>query len=1135
MNTKSTLFPVLCLLASAVAITAATFTNSASIKVDDPTGSLTSASGPFTVSCWFRISIPSSVTLTENMTILMDRSDGNESGNFAYLLRFNAFSGNVEFVTRGTSGGYTNTTLIQRPYLERWYHVAVVRSGSTFSPYVDGRPYLSESALVGTTTGSGLAIGGINGNSKMFYGDITEVAFYNSALSPNLIQARLFQDQRNFANLKGYYKLAYATNSADSYHNFVPTPPSGTDPAAKLGSGDIGFEETDQAGEQSLFDSRKNHGQDALVTFSGAFAWEQTAFARPVPGITFDFRYGYSSATPNTAPADGSADPYDRRVLGPGWRCTFDSRIAPEQSFPERRLVTWDGAIETWVKTNNVYVTRHKEYRGELALLLATGEYEWTTPERLVYRFRDPTDGTVMAGRLLEIRDFNGNSAKLRWNEDEALLTNVLDTAGGSYDFRYNLGLGLLTNVTFGAWQVNFAYDATNRLVSKTLTNTSGLYASASNTWQFAYNATNGLLERILDPRWNTNVLVQYDQYGRKTNTVDALVRATGTEYNVPANRQIRNTDPGSFPWIETYDRKGHILAQQDPLTNITSYTYDDRGNRTSITEPLGWRTFFGYDDRANVIASTNALGEITRWTFHSLFNKAIQQITPQPADANGWTTWTNFYAYDAGGNLTNHADALGDLVRYTYRTNGLVETSTDANDHVSRFTYNADGFLIARTDPATNTTTFVVNEVGWTLREINPLGDATAYSLDVNGNPVRVQDVLGRVFFRTYDANGNLVSTTDGKGQMTTNAYDVANQRTNTTDRTGTNKWLTFYTLRGKVDHVTDPLVNSVTNTYDAANRLIRVTDPLGNSVTNQYDANGNLIALFDKVGQRWSKTYDRLNRAIAETDPLGNTRTTTYDIAGRILQTTTPNGFPTLHAYDGRGRLIKWHDAENFDWLYAYDGVGNILDIEDALHGHYVMAYGPRNERFFEQNQDTNIWRYAYDELLRLSLQTDPNGTTREPTYDAAGRVLFVNFSTGRRDSYSYDPNNNPQTISRRASGVTTATRFIYDALDRPIEQTDALAQTVQYGYDPLGRVTALTYPGGKALTNRYDALGRLTNQVDWAGRQMTYAYDQADRLIRRTYPNGVAQTNSFDNAGRLTGLSYSALSLQPSAFSL
>ena len=426
--------------------------------------------------------------------------------------------------------------------------------------------------------GSGLSIGGISGNSRLFQGDIVEVAIYQAALNTSQIQDRMFKDQRTLPNLKGYYKLAYSTNAADFYRNFVTNAPFGTDPASPSAPGKIGFEETDQAGEQSLFDSRKNHGQDAITPLSGAFSWSQTAFARPVPGIAFDFRFGYSSATPTTAPADGSADPFDQRVLGKGWRHTFDTRIVPEQIFTERRLILWDGSIETWNRTNLAYLTRHKEYRGEF-VQLPDFSFEWTAPERLVYHFQDPTDGSLMAGRLREIRDFNGNKVQIQWNEDEGYITNVIDTAGGSYQFKYNTALGLLTNLSFGQWQVNFAYDATNRLISKTLTNTSNLYTSIPTTWQFQYD-TNGLLARIIDPRGNTNTLVQYDQYGRQTNQVDALGRSTATRYGVPGKRQITHIDPGSNSWIETYDRKGHILAQQDPLTNITSYTYDTNGNR---------------------------------------------------------------------------------------------------------------------------------------------------------------------------------------------------------------------------------------------------------------------------------------------------------------------------------------------------------------------------------------------------------------------------------------------------------------------------------------------------------------------------------------------------------------------------
>ena len=94
---------------------AATFTNNVSIQVtSDPTSSLTSTSGVFTVSCWFRISVPSSVTLSDNMDIVMDRSDGNESANFSYLLRYNYTNNAVEFVTKGSTTSWSKI-LIQSP------------------------------------------------------------------------------------------------------------------------------------------------------------------------------------------------------------------------------------------------------------------------------------------------------------------------------------------------------------------------------------------------------------------------------------------------------------------------------------------------------------------------------------------------------------------------------------------------------------------------------------------------------------------------------------------------------------------------------------------------------------------------------------------------------------------------------------------------------------------------------------------------------------------------------------------------------------------------------------------------------------------------------------------------------------
>ena len=1118
---------------------AATFSGNARVEVADSTGGLSWNTGNnvLSVSCWFKMVIPSGTNLTEDMTILVNRRGGTPSDAHAFRIFFNINSGNIEFTARGANG-YTNV-LIERPYLERWYHVAVVREGEVFTGYADGRQVFSAAApqVVGDARSTdGVSIGGW-GASRYLYGEVQEVAVYQSALDRNSINQYMFSDQPTNnepgIDLKGYFKLGFATNEADSLRNLAPAPfPVGAETATKIGS--VTFEEANQAGEQSTFDSRRNGGRDALSPLSGAFSWSQTAFARPTPGVAFELRFGYSSANAFGGFKLGNADPYASGVLGKGWRHTFETRIVPSQDFlPQGTvetigLMSWDGAIETWDgdtdefgSLTGTYQTRHREYRGEL--YLTNSFCEWRTPDRLIYRFRRPDSSPLnQRGLLVEIRDFSSNAVQILRN-NSGTITQVVDSARGTYNFQYRGSL--LSNVVFGPWQVGFVYDATNRLVFKSITNTSGAYPNITNAWQFGYSASNGLLERVTDPRGNTNILVRYDKYGRKTNESDALGRASQTRYGVPGKRQITHIDPATNSWIETYDRKGRILAQQDPLTNSTSYTYDEFGNRTSVTEPLGWKTTFGYDSRANVVARTNALGEVTRWNFHLSFNKATNEI-----NAEGWTN--HYVIDDATGNLLRHFDGIGTLVRYEYATNGLVLRSVDANGNTNQFAYDTNGFLIRRTDAAGFATRMAYNEVGWKTAETNALNEMMTYAFDLNGNVVRAVDAMNRVFRKTYDGSGNLLAASDGKGRFATNFYDAASQRIATVDRTGTNSTRFAYTSRGKLDRATNALGHVTRLFYDAANRLTNATDALLNSVTTEFDSNGNEVAMIDKVGQRWTKIFDRLNRVIAESDPLGNARQTTYDLVGRVKQVTTPNGHPSLHFYDGRGRLTNWLDAENFSWHYDYDGNANITNITDALEGHYVMVYSNRNERVFEQNQDTNIWRYSYDPLLRLKRQTDPNGTTRTLTYGRGGRLEYVLFNTGRINSLSYDDNNNPTELERidvvEGELSSVVSTLEYDPMDRLVSYSDDVTlQEVLYARDALGRITGVTYPGAKALAQQFDAGNRLTGQVFQFDASRTFTttfdYDRADRLVRRAYPNGMVQSNSFDSAGRITGLAH------------
>ena len=1161
---------------AAVFPTTVAASDNARIEVTDSTGSLgwnppaiTPTPNALTVMAWVKISLPSNTTLSENMTVLANRRTSDWNQPYAYRFYFNISTGNLEFTARGTSV-LTPIILVPHPYLDRWYHLAVVRNGTTYTPYVDGRSMQSWSQDIGNAANTdGLSVGGFKGGEK-FWGEVQEVAVFQQALTRSTISTQMFKDiaAASFPKMTGYYKLGYSATPADNLKNFAASPATGTNPATKAGTGTIDFPETDKQGEQSLFDTMKNAGRDATAPLAGAFSWQRAVFTRPTAGIPLELKLGYNSGISfNSQQLEGGGNMYsDDAVLGSGWRHSFQTRLIPGNLFNASSpaslvgLLLWDGTLETWQRqTGGIYKTTHGEYRGELRDNPADPDTMlWITPDRLVYVFYDPsTIDPPLTGLLKEIRDFNGNRVVLNYDSDLGRLNTVTDTGGGVWTFNYN-AQNQLVNVTGLGWTVSFTFNGDGRLATFSHTGPAAYLSSPalSTTWTFNYN-TPGLLSGVTTPRGTTNISVAYDTYGRKITETDGAGRTMNYRYGDPGPRQISRTDGDGKIWTETFDRKGHVVAKRDPLGATNSYEYDaTTGVMTQLTEPLGWITTYGYDSRSNMITKTDALGQVWRWVFPqttdpagttnghlndgngltSLLNRPVKDIRPRVAGET--SDWENRYIYDTKGNLLRQEDDLGPLAVYGYDSRGLVTSAMDGNLHEKKTTYDAvTGFPLTSTDPANKTTAFGTTELGWHQTVTDPLAHTTTFEFDINGNVVRTTDAIGRVIRNTYDETGNLRFSYDAKNQPSEFRYDSSNLRNWSSDRAGNIMDFSF-NGRSLPYQTTTPSVPVsqasgapqmqrlvTTNIYDDAGRILRVTDPAGDYVEHTYDLNGNETATRDKLGKIWHKQYDSLNRVVVVIDPLGNTRGTIFDEAGRVKSTTDANGNTSTNAYDGRGRLHQWTDPAGGVWIYSYDGTGNILDIEDALHGHYVMTYDARNLRLTEKNQDNLQWTYTYDENGRLKTQAEPSGLSRSLYYDPIGRLQMVSFSTGRMGFMDYDANGNLESAVRMDMSLSTSTQTTtsYDALDRLTRTTDTFGQSVAYSYDAIGRVTTLSYPGSKTLGQEYDLRSRLVRQALWGGQTITYAWDKEGRLASQTYPNGIVRSAGYDDAGHLVALGY------------
>ena len=115
-------------------------------------------------------------------------SDAGGGSNNKWL--FWLTGGNLRFHVNNAAGNAVNIgSATLNPTLGQWYHLAVTRSGTNFTFYVNGAPFETNSAIVSIPdSGAPLTIGSAE-NNFYFSGLLDEVSIYNRALTAADIQS----------------------------------------------------------------------------------------------------------------------------------------------------------------------------------------------------------------------------------------------------------------------------------------------------------------------------------------------------------------------------------------------------------------------------------------------------------------------------------------------------------------------------------------------------------------------------------------------------------------------------------------------------------------------------------------------------------------------------------------------------------------------------------------------------------------------------------------------------------------------------------------------------------------------------------------------------------------------------------
>ncbi len=345
---------------------------------------------------------------------------------------------------------------------------------------------------------------------------------------------------------------------------------------------------------------------------------------------------------------------------------------------------------------------------------------------------------------------------------------------------------------------------------------------------------------------------------------------------------------------------------------------------------------------------------------------------------------------------------------------------------------------------------------------------------------------------------------------------------------------------------------------------------------------------------------TYDLLGRLVSSAVPGANGSAIisfhTYDgTSSRVLSTATTGSLPIFHSYNGRGERVGTAQGDISSWgETTYETIGQevyrvetswrmtgaitnsvqirrtqLTGLTDALRSRTISIAADGTETVAEESFD------AITGVTTTTTQTDGRipvvtrsihglpisqatlDEERELSYDAYGRTVGVavtDASTGatnRIESIEYDVSGNVacSMVDYGADGVSIAT-VEYDMLGRETSRTDALGNTIDTAYDPLGRPVATSgdaYPlltaydtQGRKIVSRtsrddgatwdatqweYDAASGLNMVKEYAdGSRIAYAYTDNGKKTRTTWARGAWKENAYNERNLVSGTTYS-----------
>lgn len=473
-------------------------------------------------------------------------------------------------------------------------------------------------------------------------------------------------------------------------------------------------------------------------------------------------------------------------------------------------------------------------------------------------------------------------------------------------------------------------------------------------------------------------------------------------------------------------------------LESLTNTFYNSYGSVTEKDEyaygvgvpgAIARKTLIAYASLGNGIVSMPATVTIEDGSSN------IHSQTTYSYDQTGVTATSGTPQQIAVSGSRGNATTISYLVAstsltktYTYYDTGNVNAATDVNGAVTTYSYGSG--------------TSCGNSFATSISE--PLSLSRSVTWNCNGGvQVSVTDENGKVTSTTYnDAHfWRSSAVTDAASNVATFTYDGAvsvegyvnfNGTTSTTDALKTSDGLGRTHVSQVKESQSSSTYDSVETDYDSLGRPSRTTLPYAATAGITNSSAPSTITTYDALSRK-IQTLDNNNRKVT----YAYTQNDTYRTLG-----PAPTGENTKRKqseHDALGRLTSVCEVTNAT------GNGACAQTSAITTGYWTQyTYDVLNDltgvtQNAQSSGSKQIRTYVYDDLGRLTSETNPEAATTTYTYDtdstcgtSKGDLVKRVDTVGNTTCYAYDALHRvtSTTYSGPYSSNTPSKHFVYDA---------------------------------------------------------------------------------------------------------